>query len=132
MLALRRSVAVAVAGGMLALAGTGTMVWAQGEWKAPAADAAKKNPVKGVSDKAKADVQTNCTPCHGPSGKGDGPAAAALNPKPADWTSDRVQKETDGTLFWKITNGRGAMPPWKSLPEDERWNIVNYLRTFKK
>ena len=132
MLALRKSVAVAVVGGMLALAGTGTMVWAQGEWKAPAADAAKKNPAKGVSDKTKADVQTNCTPCHGPSGKGDGPAAAALNPKPADWTSDRVQKETDGSLFWKITNGRGAMPPWKSLPENERWEIVNYLRTVKK
>jgi mono/diheme cytochrome c family protein len=132
MLALRRSVAVAVAGSMLALAGTGTMVWAQGEWKAPAADAAKKSPVKGVSDKTKADVQTNCAPCHGPSGKGDGPAAAALNPKPADWTSDRVQKETDGSLFWKITTGRGAMPPWKSLPENERWEIVNYLHTFKK
>lgn len=127
---LQRFVAVVVAVGML---GGAASAWAQGEWKAPAAEAAKKNPEKGVSDKTKKDVQTQCTPCHGPSGKGDGPAAVALTPKPADWTSDRVQKESDGELFWKISTGRGPMPPWKdSIPEKERWEIVNYLRTFKK
>src|SRR3990172_2845011 len=61
------------------------------------------------------------------------PAAAALPPpKPADWTSDGIQKQTDGEIFWKISNGRGSMPPWKHLPEKERWEIVNFIRSLKK
>jgi hypothetical protein len=52
--------------------------------------------------------------------------------KPADWTSAKVQAESDGELFWKITNGRGPMPPWKSLPEKDRWEVVNYIKTLKK
>jgi mono/diheme cytochrome c family protein len=43
-----------------------------------------------------------CTPCHGDKGKGDGPAAASLNPKPADHTSAMVQAESDGALYYKI------------------------------
>jgi mono/diheme cytochrome c family protein len=105
---------------------------AQGEWKAPADAKAAKNAVKGVGN-AKKSVETNCASCHGPAGKGDGPAAAALPPpKPADWTAAKVQGQSDGELFWKISNGRGAMPPWKHLPEKERWELVNYIRTLKK
>ncbi|PYM11442.1 MAG: cytochrome c class I, partial [Candidatus Rokuibacteriota bacterium] len=98
---------------------------------APADAKNTKNPEKGT-DLGKKSVETNCVPCHGPSGKGDGPAAAALTPKPANWTSDKVKKEADGELFWKISNGRGPMPPWKHLPEKERWQIVNYIRTLQK
>jgi hypothetical protein len=57
---------------------------------------------------------------------------AALSPKPANWTSDKIKKETDGELFWKVSNGRGPMPPWKHLPEKERWQIVNYIRELQK
>ena len=114
------------------LAGVSGAAWAQGEWVAPPAEKAKKNPVKGIGN-AKKSAETNCSSCHGASGKGDGAAAAALPPpKPADWTSAKVQKETDGELFWKISNGRGAMPPWKHLPENERWELVNYIRSLKK
>src|SRR2546422_10561662 len=106
-------------------------VSAQGPWVAPPEAKSLKNPVKGVGD-AKKLVDTNCVTCHGASGHGDGPAAAALPPpKPANWTSDAVQKQSDGEIFWKITNGRGAMPPWKHLPEKERWEIVNYIRTLR-
>ena len=102
-----------------------------GPWVAPADAKAAKNPVKGIGNAKKA-VETNCVSCHGASGKGDGPAAAALPPpKPANWTGDAVQKQTDGEIFWKISNGRGAMPPWKHLPDNERWEIVNYIRTLK-
>ena len=60
------------------------------------------------------------------------PAAIPLPPpKPANWTAAGVQSQSDGELFWKISNGRGAMPPWKHLPEQERWEIVNYIRTLK-
>jgi len=120
---------IVATGTLVAIAGI-VPVWAQGEWKAPAEAKATKNPEKGVGD-AKKVVDQNCVPCHGTSHKGDGPAAAALPTKPADWTSDKVQKETDGELFWKISNGRGPMPPWKHLPEKQRWEIVNYIRTLK-
>ncbi len=123
---------VALAVALAVTAGGAVSVWAQGEWNAPADAKNLKNPVKGVGS-AKKNVEINCASCHGATGKGDGPAAAALPPpKPADWTSARVQKQTDGELFWKITNGRGAMPPWKHLPEKDRWEIVNYIRTLGK
>ena len=126
-----KSTSIAVAAiPLLAWAGV-AVVSAQGPWVAPADAKAMKNPVKGVGNAKKA-IETNCVSCHGASGKGDGPAAAALPPpKPANWTAAAVQSQTDGELFWKMSNGRGAMPPWKHLPEQERWEIVNYIRTLK-
>src|SRR2546428_93806 len=131
MSALGKWMTAVVAGAALIL-GAGTRgVLAQGRWVAPPEAKSLKNPVKGVGD-AKKLVETNCVTCHGASGHGDGPAAAALPPpKPANWTSDAVQKQSDGEIFWKITNGRGAMPPWKHLPEKERGEIVNYIRPLK-
>jgi mono/diheme cytochrome c family protein len=132
MRAFLRSAAVAAVAATLVAGAAMTTAWAQGEWKAPAEAKGTKNPVKGVGN-AKKNIETNCVTCHGPNGKGDGPAAAALPPpKPADWTSAKVASETDGEIFWKITNGRGAMPPWKHLPEKDRWEIVNYIRTLQK
>jgi mono/diheme cytochrome c family protein len=126
-----RIAAVAVAGWLV---GAGAAM-AQTPWVAPATEKAKKNPVakdaKAV-EQGKKTAQVNCVSCHGAGGKGDGVAAAALNPKPADWTSAKIQGETDGELFWKISNGRGAMPPWKHLPENERWALVHYIRSLKK
>ena len=126
-----KSLSIAIAAvPLLAWAGV-AVVSAQGPWVAPADAKAMKNPVKGVGNAKKA-VETNCVSCHGASGKGDGPAAAALPPpKPANWTAAAVQSQSDGEIFWKMSNGRGAMPPWKHLPEQERWEIVNYIRTLK-
>jgi mono/diheme cytochrome c family protein len=109
------------------------LVSGQGEWKAPAEAKGTKNPQSGPASVAagKKVAETNCITCHGPGGKGDGPAAAALTPKPANWTSDKIKAETDGELFWKISNGRGPMPPWKHLPDKERWDLVNYVRSLQ-
>jgi len=106
---------------------------AQGAWEAPAAEKSKKNPLPAnaatiAQGKKVADV--NCAACHGAKGKGDGAAAAALNPKPADWTSKKVQAESDGEIFWKLSTGRGAMPSWKFLPENDRWALVGYIRSL--
>lgn len=134
-----RSLTVAAAAAAL-LFGVGTAaVWAQSDWKAPAdaknvknPQAAKKSDPKELAEGKKL-AETNCASCHGPEGKGNGPAAAALPPpKPADWTSAKVAAESDGEIFWKISNGRGAMPPWKHLPEKDRWELVNYIRSLQK
>lgn len=76
-----------------------------------------------------------CAVCHGAEGRGDGPGGVALNPKPANLHADHVQVLTDGGLFWFITNGAEGtgMPAWESvLSEEQRWQLVNYLRTFKE
>jgi mono/diheme cytochrome c family protein len=108
---------------------------AQTPWVAPDSEKAKKNPLpsdKKVVEQGEKVAKTNCVTCHGAKGKGDGPAAVALNPKPADWTSARVQSQTDGELFWKITNGRGAMPSWRHLPDNERWALIRFIRSLKR
>ena len=129
----RVRIAVVVATGLgLSRAGLG---WAQAPWTAPDSEKSKKSPVpasaKAIQQGQKV-AQVNCVSCHGKSGKGDGAAAVALNPKPADWTSKKIQDESDGELFWKITTGRGAMPSWRHLPESDRWALVQYIRTLKK
>ena len=118
----------------LALA-SGSVAAGQTTWSAPASEKSKKSPFAASAkavEQGKKVAQVNCVSCHGKGGKGDGAAAIALNPKPADWTSTRIQGESDGELFWKITTGRGAMPAWRHLPEGERWALVQYIRTLKK
>jgi len=132
--ALKQAAAVvALAAGVVVALGPSAPVLAQGAWEAPAAEKAKKNPLPAnaatvAQGKKVADV--NCVSCHGAKGKGDGAAAVALNPKPADWTSKKVQAETDGEIFWKLSTGRGAMPSWKFLPENDRWALVGYIRSL--
>jgi len=75
----------------------------------------------------------NCGPCHGEKGKGDGAAASGLNPKPADHTSAAVQGQTDGAIFWKMSEGRAPMPAYKKIFSDQqRWQLVNFIRTLAK
>ncbi|MBI4610337.1 MAG: cytochrome c [Candidatus Rokubacteria bacterium] len=136
MIARRRPFQVgAVALAILCAVALGTAGRAQEKWKAPAEAKQLKNPLP-KSDKvlaqAKKVFETNCVACHGPKGLGDGPAAAALPVKPANWTAAATQAESDGELFWKISNGRGPMPPWKHLPENDRWAMVQFIRTLKK
>jgi len=103
-------------------------------WVAPPSADKVKNPVPpdarslGAGRKTFAD---SCAVCHGTAGKGDGPAAGGLSPRPADLTSARVQQQSDGALFYKITEGRGPMPSFKTtLTEQQRWDVVNHIRTL--
>lgn len=102
--------------------------------KAPADEVERKNPI-AADEKSLAEGKkvytNNCAPCHGPSGKGDGPKGVDLKPLPADLSAPEVAAESDGALYWKITTGQRPMPAFKKLlPDDERWHIVNYLHTF--
>ena len=99
-------------------------------WAAPSAAQTVKNPDMTATG-GKALYVSYCTPCHGQSGKGDGPAAAALTPKPADHTSMALKSETDGSLFWKISEGRKPMPQYKlAFTTAQRWQLVNYIRSL--
>lgn len=106
------------------------------DWVAPKEADQIANPLKGNEEATKAGkklFQQQCVVCHGDSGKGDGVASVALNPKPASFKSEKVQNETDGAIFWKITNGRPPMVSYKDLlTEKQRWQLVNYIRTFSK
>ncbi len=134
---------LATVGLLLAAPAVVSPVWGQAaskweltkEQKARAAKA--KNPVPAAQRAASAErgkqlAMQYCAPCHGEGGKGDGPGAAALPKKPADWTSKAVQAEPDTALFVRVTDGNPPMPPWASLPDKDRWDLVNYIKTLGK
>jgi mono/diheme cytochrome c family protein len=104
------------------------------EWKAPARAAKRKNPIaadeKSIAT-GKALYVQNCLSCHGEKGKGDGTAAKDLEKKPGDLSAAKMLEQTDGALFWKITEGRKPMPTFeKTLTEENRWTVINYVRTL--
>lgn len=104
------------------------------DWKAPERAKNQKNPVPADAAAVaagKAVYTANCLACHGNTGKGDGPAAISIDPRPKDLSDPRVSSQTDGELFWKITEGKKPMPPYKKLlSETDRWKVIDYLRTF--
>jgi len=74
-----------------------------------------------------------CTPCHGASGKGDGPVAEKFVPTPADISATgHGTHHAEGELFAVLTHGKDGMPPFRGdLTPKERWLVVAYLRTLK-
>jgi len=73
-----------------------------------------------------------CTPCHGESGKGDGPVARKFVPTPADISGAGFGKTPEGDLFAIVTHGQDGMPPFRSdLTAKERWLVVAWLKTLK-
>ncbi len=117
---------------------TALLLWMgdSGNWTAPAEAKKLTNPLSGnvtAIEKGKAIFKQQCAMCHGNKGRGDGMAGMSLTPRPANLTSAKVQEQTDGEIFWKITHGRSPMPSYKSILSDEqRWQLVTYIRTLKK
>jgi len=106
----------------------------QEKWVVPAKYVTMKNPVPADQDAAigKSLYDKHCKSCHGKEGYGDGPKAAEMKGDLGDFSSEEYQKQTDGELFYKTSFGRDDMPEFtKKLPDDEdRWLIVNYMRTL--
>lgn len=74
-----------------------------------------------------------CASCHGDTGYGDGAAGGALGQKPANFHDTLVTKQSDGALFWKLSNGRGNMPPFQDVfTAEQRWQLVAYVRQLGK
>ena len=105
-------------------------------WMAPEEAKKMKNPIKPTKasiEKGKEIYEKKCTLCHGAKGDGKGPAGAGLTPKPTNFKDSHGEKMTDGEHFWKVTTGRGPMPPFeKDLTAEERWHVINYINTFIK
>jgi mono/diheme cytochrome c family protein len=86
----------------------------------------------------KATFATYCVSCHGEGGQGDGPAAEALNPKPANLADGTMMMDMgDSYMFWRVSEGgamepfNSAMPAWKSsLSEEQRWQLVMFVRSL--
>lgn len=108
---------------------------------APNDFAALENPFSGDAsalEAGKVIFETNCAACHGISGQGDGPAAAGLNPAPANLSDgDMIGMLSDGYLFWRVSKGgmmepfNSMMPAWENvLSEDQRWQAISYVRSL--
>ncbi len=97
-------------------------------WRAPAEAAERQNLLAQKPQFAAGGRKLfarNCAECHGKTGEG--------LKKAADLQLPVVQQQSDGTLFWKITNGNPdhGMPSFSRLPELQRWQLVLYLRTLR-
>ncbi|MFI5192767.1 MAG: c-type cytochrome [Chitinophagales bacterium] len=104
------------------------------EWTAPA-EAQKIRP--GFEDfdiavrKGMDLYSQQCISCHGAQGYGDGGAGRVQGQTPANFHSEKVRKESAGSLYWKITNGRGVMPSFKNTYSDEqRWSLVAFIKSL--
>lgn len=106
----------------------------QDEWIVPAEYVNMKNPTDPSVDLAigKSLYSKHCKSCHGKEGYGDGPKAKDVEGDLGDFSSSEYQAQTDGELFYKTSFSRGDMPEYtKKMPDDEdRWLIVNYMRTM--
>ena len=105
---------------------------AQNHWQAPQSAKQLQNPVKDevvALKKGKKIYTSLCVSCHGPDGTGNPVMLKTLNPPPSNLTSKAVQQQTDGEIYWKITEGRGLMASYKNmLSDEERWAVVKYIR----
>jgi mono/diheme cytochrome c family protein len=112
----------------------------------PAPYGGMTSPFESAEDKAaavKAGMNTfagTCVTCHGTLGKGDGAAGKVLDPKPGDLTAADLQAMGDDYIFWRVTTGntvdpfksaRSGMAPYEStFSEEQRWQLVEFIRTL--
>ncbi len=110
----------------------GTLI--QDEWVVPDEYKNMKNPTDPTVDLniGKSLYSKHCQSCHGKEGYGDGKKANEVEGDLGDFSSAEFQSQTDGALFYKTSIGREDMPEYtKKMPDDEdRWLIVNYMRTL--
>jgi mono/diheme cytochrome c family protein len=102
---------------------------ADGAWlkNVPDADRQKPNPYAGQKDTILGGNRIfldKCAKCHGEDGTG--------RKKKPSLRTDRVQKATDGEIFWLLKNGdlKHGMPSWSAMPEPMRWQVVTFVKSL--
>lgn len=131
-----KSLALIVLAFMVVLAAgvAGAIYWAS-HWSEAAKAKKLINPVPATSENLAAGLQiyrNHCQKCHGRDGDGKGEKAPELSVEPQDFTDKREMRGwTDGELFWNVTKGHRPMPGFADkLSETERWQAVDFIRTF--
>ena len=120
------------------LAGGGAaFLYFTSDWNAPEQAKKLSNPVPPTEDAIDAGMMNymdHCKSCHGENGDGKGERAEKLSIAPSDFTDAHAMSlATDGELFWKISRGHRPMPAFRDkLSENERWQLVDFLRTFSQ
>jgi glucose/arabinose dehydrogenase len=122
-LVFRTAMVLAAAGGIMAAHAQDSEFH-----NAPASAQTIKNPYTESAqaiDAGKALFAQSCASCHGPAGAGMGNVPSLV--------TGPAQTASDGAIFWYITKGDvdNGMPSWKSLSEDQRWQVVSYIKSLK-
>jgi mono/diheme cytochrome c family protein len=114
---------------LVAMASAVCFAAADGAWlkKVPQGDREKVNPYAGQAAAAEAGgnlYRVNCAHCHGEKAEGKGSRPSLR--------SERIRKASDGEIAWLLKNGNTyhGMPSWGGLPEQERWQVVTYVRSL--
>lgn len=107
----------------------------RGQWNIPEEAKLRQNPMRAspeALDAARILYDDHCERCHGKTGKGDGSDATKFSTSPRDLSdSSRISAQSDGELFYKISEGRRPMPEFKTkLTEEQRWQLVLFMRSL--
>ncbi len=106
----------------------------QDAWEVPAKYKSMENEYAGEDEDGIGEdlFKQHCRSCHGKEGYGDGSKAKELESEMRDLTSEEVQAQTDGELFYKSFIGRDEMPNFekKIRDEEDRWMVINFLRSL--
>jgi cytochrome c5 len=105
------------------------------DYKIPAGDAARVNPVKSSAEglaEARKVYGYDCDMCHGAKGDGKGDVVESMKLTMRDWRDPAtLANVTDGEIFYIITKGKGKMmAEGERVPEKLRWNLVNLVRAL--
>ncbi len=113
----------------------GALLAPAGAWLAPPVASTESTSAAAPEEVAAGRVvyEQNCISCHGATGRGDGAAGWALDPRPADFTLPHFETHTDAELESTIKNGvpGTGMPAFRSRLSDQRIrDVIAYLRQF--
>jgi mono/diheme cytochrome c family protein len=122
---------------VLLAAGGSVVVYSLSDWNAPNTVRNMANPAPATDANVRAGesiYRHHCAKCHGDAGDGRGEKAGDLSVAPTNFTNAQEMKGlTDGELFWRISVGHRPMPAYKGkLSEEERWQVVDFVRTFAR
>ena len=119
----------------LAIIGCNSSMAHDKNWIAPEYSNSLVNPFKeneNATNEGKAIFTQMCVICQGATGQGNDEAGLSLKSKPINFLALKVLNETDGTIFWKLNEGKAPMASYKELlREDQLWKLVNYIRKLE-